>query len=494
MFAVRWMGHVGLDGNAAGHGGGRRAAEAGGGARRRAAGRGGVRRGALDGNTAGHGGVRRVRRGALDGNTAGRGEGRRVRSAGEWARPGVVRGDHLSRAGWPGRSPVCHHKPVTDMYTPGAAFRAARDLLLRYREDYEAARREFGWPRFDQFNWALDWFDVIAAEHPDRDALRIVAEGGSDVRLSYAEMAARSSQAANWLRDLGVRRGDRMLLMLGNIAPLWEVILAAIKLGAVVIPATTLLGPDDIADRISRGDVRHVITESAQAPKFGAAAATGGWTPIAVGEPDRRLAALRGCVRRRRWTPRMAYAGRAIRCCCTSPRAPPRSPSWSSTRTPPTRSAPVHHVLARPAAGRRPPQRLLPRLGQARLVERVRPVERRGHGDGARARAVLGRRAARGHSGLRRQHAVRAADRVADADPVRPRRLRHRQPARVVSAGEPLNPEVIERVRRAWGITVRDGYGQTETTAQIGNTPGQPVKLGSMGRRCPATRSCWSIR
>jgi acetyl-CoA synthetase len=54
-----------------------------------------------------------------------------------------------------------------------------------------------------------------------------------------------------------------------------------------------------------------------------------------------------------------------------------------------------------------------------------------------------------------------------------------------VAAGEPLNPEVIEQVRKAWRITVRDGFGQTETTAQVGNTPGQPVKLGSMGRPLP---------
>jgi acetyl-CoA synthetase len=55
----------------------------------------------------------------------------------------------------------------------------------------------------------------------------------------------------------------------------------------------------------------------------------------------------------------------------------------------------------------------------------------------------------------------------------------------VVAAGEPLNPEVIEQVRRAWGLTVRDGYGQTETTAQIGNPPGQKVVPGSMGRPLP---------
>jgi acetyl-CoA synthetase len=56
----------------------------------------------------------------------------------------------------------------------------------------------------------------------------------------------------------------------------------------------------------------------------------------------------------------------------------------------------------------------------------------------------------------------------------------------VVSAGEPLNPEIIEHVRRTdWRLTIRDGFGQTETTAQVGNTPGQRVKPGSMGRPLP---------
>lgn len=135
-----------------------------------------------------------------------------------------------------------------------AAFRAARDFLLRYRDDYETARSDFAWPELTEFNWALDWFDVIAAEHPDRTALRVVSDGGGDESLSYAQMAARSAQVANWLRGLGVRRGDRILLMLGNEVPLWEVMLAAMKLGAVIIPASTLLQPADLADRIERGD------------------------------------------------------------------------------------------------------------------------------------------------------------------------------------------------------------------------------------------------
>ena len=96
---------------------------------------------------------------------------------------------------------------MTDSASRTAAFRAARDLLLGYRDDYESARREFTWPELDEFNWALDWFDVIAGEHPDRPALRIVADDGFDASLSYAELAARSGQVANWLRGLGVRRG-----------------------------------------------------------------------------------------------------------------------------------------------------------------------------------------------------------------------------------------------------------------------------------------------
>jgi acetyl-CoA synthetase len=58
----------------------------------------------------------------------------------------------------------------------------------------------------------------------------------------------------------------------------------------------------------------------------------------------------------------------------------------------------------------------------------------------------------------------------------------------VTSAGEPLNPEVIEKVQAAWGLIIRDGYGQTETTAQIGNPPGEPLKRGSMGKPLPGYR------
>ena len=103
-----------------------------------------------------------------------------------------------------------------------ARVRAARDFLLAHREDYDTAYRDFRWPEVERFNWALDWFDGLAAEGGERLALWIVEEDGSECRRSFAELSARSNQVANWLREQGVGAGDRMIVMLGNQVELWE--------------------------------------------------------------------------------------------------------------------------------------------------------------------------------------------------------------------------------------------------------------------------------
>jgi len=375
---------------------------------------------------------------------------------------------------------------VTDLYAPGARFRAARDLLLRHRSDYDAARREFGWPRLEEFNWALDWFDVIAAEHPERDALRIIGDGGSDVRLSYAELSGRSSQVANWLRDLGVRRGDRILLMLGNIAPLWEVILAAIKLGAVVIPATTLLAPDDVSDRILRGDVRHVITESPQAPKFAAASGASALTLIAVGDPaDGWLSYADAFSWSPDYTPDgVTLSGDPLLLYFTSgTTAQPKLVEHTHA------SYPVGHLSTMYWIGLQPGDVHLnvssPGWAKHAWSNVFAPwnagatVLVLGH-ERFSVGALLAAIPACGISTLCAPPTVWRMTIQADLASCDTSSLRE-----AVSAGEPLNPEVIEQVRRAWGITVRDGYGQTETTAQIGNPPGQEVRPGSMGRALP---------
>src|SRR5437763_1864779 len=146
-------------------------------------------------------------------------------------------------------------------------FLAARDFLFHCREDYETAYRDFRWPALDRFNWALDYFDPMARGNY-RPGLWIVNEGGAEARLSFAELSERSNRIANYLRGLGVSRGDRILLMLGNVVPLWESMLAAMKLGAVIIPATTLLTRDDLIDRFERGRVRHVVASADNAGKF----------------------------------------------------------------------------------------------------------------------------------------------------------------------------------------------------------------------------------
>ncbi len=374
--------------------------------------------------------------------------------------------------------------PSRSIPTPTAAFRAARDLLLGHRDDYESARREFTWPELDEFNWALDWFDVIAAEHPDRTALRIVADDGDDVSLSFAELATRSGQVANWLRGLGVRRGDRVLLMLGNVAPLWEVILAAMKLGAVIIPASTLLQAADLVDRVARGQVRHVITGTSQLAKFGAV--PGEWTRIAVGEraPGWHSysdafagpAEFRPGGATRASDPLLLYF-------TSGTTAQPKLVAHTHASYPVghlstmywvgIQPGDVHLNLSSPGWAKHAWSNVFApwNAGATVLVLNYQRFS---------AAALLG---ALGRCGVTTFCAPPTVWRMliqsdlAAADVAALREC--------VAAGEPLNPEVIEQVRKAWGITVRDGFGQTETTAQVGNTPGQPVRPGSMGRPLP---------
>ena len=167
------------------------------------------------------------------------------------------------------------------MATDASAFVASRDFIVKHRIDYETATRGFRWPAQEHFNWALDYFDVVAAGN-HRPALHIVEEDGTETIRSFAELSAASNRVANFLRGLGATRGDCLLLMLGNEVALWETLLAAIKLGLVITPATTLLTTADLQDRVERGRVRHVVTGAANVAKFDGVSGT--FTKIAVGE------------------------------------------------------------------------------------------------------------------------------------------------------------------------------------------------------------------
>ncbi|OII13635.1 AMP-dependent synthetase [Curtobacterium sp. MCBA15_009] len=368
---------------------------------------------------------------------------------------------------------------------PTIAYRDARDQLLS-APTADAARADFRWPDLGAtFNWANDWFDVIAADN-DRIALWIVDGDGGEQRFTYAEMAARSDRLAVRLHEHGVRKGDHVLVMLGNRLELWETMLAVIKLGAVILPTSTMLDTSDLQDRVDRGHVAHVVTTAGETAKFvgvdgdfsrtviGGAAE--GWTdyPADLGEPAPEGEA-RPVVVTRTSDPCLVYF-------TSGTTSKPKMVVHTQTSYPVghlstmhwlgLRPGDVHLAISSPGWGKHAWSCFFsPWIAEATVFVHDTP-----RFDPAGLLAQLER------AEVSTFCAPPTAWRMmlqADLG-ARPRALRE-----VVSAGEPLNPEVIDRVADAWGLTIRDGYGQTETTAIIGNAPGQPVTAGAMGRPLP---------
>ncbi|MFB7406150.1 AMP-binding protein [Streptomyces sp. NPDC056202] len=364
-------------------------------------------------------------------------------------------------------------------------FRAARDFLLQHREDYGAAYEGFAWPRSDRFNWALEWFDVIA-EGNDRTALHLVEEDGSETKVSFAEMSARSNRVANWLRAQGVRPGDRIIVMLGNQVELWETVLAAMKLRAVVIPATPLLGPADLRDRVDRGRARHVVVRAEDAAKFDDV--PGEYTRIAVGGDGVSWLGYEHAARESEvFEPEgVTLADDTLMLYFTSgTTARPKLVEHTHT------SYPVGHLSTMYWIGLKPgdvhlnisspgwAKHAWSNLFAPWNAEATVFIHNYTRFDPARLMDEMER------NGVTSFCAPPTVWRMliqADLSQLKT------PPREVVAAGEPLNPEVIESVRRAWGVTIRDGFGQTETAVQVSNSPGQRLKEGSMGRPSPGFR------
>ncbi|MFE9421623.1 AMP-binding protein [Kitasatospora sp. NPDC006697] len=370
--------------------------------------------------------------------------------------------------------------------TPTERYRAARDLMLRQDGSGGAdGSAEFAWPDLgERFNWAVDWFDAIARGN-ERTALWIVEEDGSEARHSFDAMARRSDQVAHHLAGLGVAKGDRVLLMLGNQVELWEAMLAVMKLGAVIMPATTALGPADLADRIARGKADHVIANAADTAKFTGEFTGEGVTRIAVG------GAPEG------WTPfEDAYriADPAPLPATTAPDDPLLVYFTSGTTSRPklvqhTQSSyPVGHLTTMHWIGLRPGDVHcnISSPGWAKhawscffapwIAEATIFVHNYTRFDAARLQAELRRAEVTSFCAPPTVWRMLIQSDLSGG----PGSLRE-----LVAAGEPLNPEVITQIERHWGLTIRDGFGQTETTLLVGNPPGAPVKPGSMGRPLP---------
>ncbi|MDE2161436.1 MAG: AMP-binding protein, partial [Burkholderiales bacterium] len=369
--------------------------------------------------------------------------------------------------------------------TEQESFTNLRDALQRDRLDWERAYREFAWPQLQEFNWALDHFDR-QAQGNETPALWIVDEDGREDRISYAAMSRRSNQVANWLRGLGVRRGDAVLLLLPNEVALWETMLACIKLGAVIVPTTMLVSGDDLADRFERGAIRHVVASSAVVDKFAAFGQP--YTRICVGAP---AAGWQDYAASNAADANFVAEGRTL---ATDPLL---LYFTSGTTSRPKlvlhshQSYPVGHLSTMYWIG------LLPGDLHWNISS---------PGWAKHAWSCVFAPWNAGATVFIYNYARFDAPRVLDtlcryrvtslcAPPTVWRMLIQQDLAsykvalrELVGAGEPLNPEVIDQVRRAWGITIRDGFGQSETTAVIGNPPGQKLKPGSMGRPLPGYR------
>ncbi|RFA07465.1 AMP-dependent synthetase [Subtercola boreus] len=365
--------------------------------------------------------------------------------------------------------------------------RAARDQLIELANDYDRAVAEFRWPEIGPtFNWASEWFDVIAQGN-DRPALWIVEEDGTEAIFSFAELSERSDRVAGWLAAQGIVQGDRVMVMLGNQVELWESVLALSKLGAVIVPGATALGPSELVDRIARGRIVHVLTNRADTGKFDGV--DGDYTRIAVGAG----APLEGWLD---YGDALDGGGASF----GFPRAEPASGDpllvyfTSGTTSKPKMvehtqtSYPVGHLSTMYWLGMRPGDvhLAISSPGWAKhawslifapwIAEATVFVYNYAKFDAVKLTAELDR------AGVTTFCAPPTVWRmlIQTPDAVRPHALRE-----VLSAGEPLNPEVISRIEARWGLTIRDGYGQTEMTAAVANTPGSPVKPGSMGRPLP---------
>jgi acetyl-CoA synthetase len=378
---------------------------------------------------------------------------------------------------------------VSHMETPSVqrregleAFLAARDFLLLHREDYQTAYRDFRWPQLNKFNWALDYFDTCAYSN-NKPALWIVDENGPEVKLSFAEMSRRSNQVANFLRQQGIRRGDRIIVQLPNVVAIWEIMLAALKVGAIVVPAATLLTVADLRDRLERGKARLVVTLPGLIEKF--ASLTGDYIRIVVGGEEKGWIPY---ARAYEQSPDFTADGE------TNATDPFMLYFTSGTTALPKlvlhthQSYPVGHLATMYWVGIRPDDIHLnistPGWAKHAWSSFFAPwnagatifVHNYERFNAKRTLEVAAR------CGVTTMCAPPTVWRLFILEDLKSFPVKLKE---LASAGEPLNPEVIEQVRAAWNITIRDGFGQTENVLLLGNFPGQTVKPGAVGKPSP---------
>lgn len=363
-------------------------------------------------------------------------------------------------------------------------FRQSRDLLLRHRSDHETAYRQFRWPRFSEFNWALEWFDVIA-ESNYTPALSLLDKSGGAHEISFAEMSARSDMLAVWLTRLGVCPGQHVLIVLGQQVELWECLLACLKIGAVVIPTYPELTRVEARDRLDRGHVEHIICRADQIEVF--TGLEGARTRIAVpGDVDGWIDYRQSLTVTERFVPERATNAQEVAFCYFTSGTTSAPKLVAHTHT----SYPIGHLSSLYWNGLMPGDRHLnvstPGWAKHSWSSFFVPWN-------AEATILALPPGPLAHVRLPELLATHHVTTVCAPPSVWRAMSPHLHLAtpalrEALSAGEPFDPQLSARITQQWGVRVRDGYGQTETTGLVGTTVGLPSRPGWLGKALPGYR------
>ncbi|MBI1366469.1 MAG: AMP-binding protein, partial [Alphaproteobacteria bacterium] len=335
----------------------------------------------------------------------------------------------------------------------------------RSAEEYLNERQKFVWRRPDRFNFVRDILYELAVTRPKATALYWTsAENEVDI-ASFEALRHRVNRAAGLLRAIGVNRGDVVLVFLSREKAWWEMMLACLQLGAIASPGTTQLMEKDIAFRLRTTNAAAVVTNATLAERVDAAAEDEHWRGAKVIVEGDRAG----------WTAYAAFAGAPVEDCADT-KADDEALWYFTSGTTGNPKMTVHgcgYPLGHETTGR-----FWLRAGPDDLVWNVSDT---GWAKGAWSSLFAPWLCGAGIFALHANSvdperilswlekfpvSILCAPPTAyrmfvrhDLNGCRPMRLRH-----CVSAGEPLNPEVIEIWRNKMGMQICEGYGQTETT------------------------------
>jgi len=365
-------------------------------------------------------------------------------------------------------------------------FLAARDFLLN-AANYEQAKAHFEWPEIPDFNWALDYFDALA-EKCSQPALQYVNDTGTERKFSFQTLKERSNQAANFLRSIGLAKGDRILLMMQNCPELFIVFLGAMKIGCVVIPASTLLTAEDVSDRVLRGNVKCIFTDAELVTRVSQALQTvtrpvfkvglgiraAGWR--AFDEIDDQSRTYRSEEKFEAKDELLVYftSGTTskpklvLHTYSSYPIGHLSTMYWLGLKP-----GDLHYNVSAPGWAKYAWSSI---FGAWNAEATTFVYNYSGRFDPKKVLNVVE------EYKVNTICAPPTVWRHLLLEDLKQYTFKLKQ---LVSAGEPLNPEIIQRVKDATGITIREGFGQTETTLQIGFFPGMEPKPGSMGIEAP---------